>query len=387
VSDRSAKLLLVALGLLAGFLVAATAVEVWVRQTWDVRRGTPDFFVPDARRGIRLSENYSGWFAGVPVHIDNLGLRDPHDFDPAVRKPNTFRILVLGDSVTFGHGSVYEHTYPYLLEQKLKTWRPDLDWQVWNAAVPGYNTRQELEHLREVGPSFKPDLVVVGFYENDLLDNRPAPEPTRIRRVLFATATFLRRHCWSLEFYRRVYYTVAWRLTSPTQYARRVESLASDEPAEPLDATTLPAQQITPYDWLPDDFVASKRCTVRCAGAESIAEIQRDPGYTAWVDAVRGFQALAKEGRYRILFFVNVVPRTANEGDFFTDWLTRSFNEFLLKTLGDGTPAVSVHDAFLHVRPSQMPGAGGHSLGNANELKARVLFDYLRDHLPPAPGS
>ena len=34
-------------------------------------------------------------------------------------KPTTFRILVLGDSVTFGHGSVAEHTYPALLERPM----------------------------------------------------------------------------------------------------------------------------------------------------------------------------------------------------------------------------------------------------------------------------
>jgi hypothetical protein len=55
--------------------------------------------------------------------------------------------------------------------------------------------------------------------------------------------------------------------------------------------------------------------------------------------------------------------------------------------LGDGTSAVSVHDAFLHTRPSQMPNAGGHSLGNANDVKARVLFDYLQRHVGAATGS
>ena len=62
-------------------------------------------------RGQRLAPNYDGWFAGVPVHINGLGFRDARDY--ALEKgPNTFRILVLGDSVTFGHGSVDEHTYP-----------------------------------------------------------------------------------------------------------------------------------------------------------------------------------------------------------------------------------------------------------------------------------
>jgi hypothetical protein len=42
---------------------------------------------------------------------------------------------------------------------------------------------------------------------------------------------------------------------------------------------------------------------------------------------------------------------------------------------------VSAFDAFMRTKPSQMPGAGGHSLGNANALKAEVLFEFLTDHV------
>ena len=47
--------------------------------------------------------------------------------------------------------------------------------------------------------------------------------------------------------------------------------------------------------------------------------------------------------------------------------------------LSDGTPAVSSHDAFARYRPSQMPEASAHSIGNSNALKADVLFQFLRD--------
>ena len=106
-------------------LAAALLVELWVRVSWDPRKGTPGFFLSDAVRGQRLAAGYDGWFAGVPVHVNRLELRDPREYDLA-KHANTFRILVLGDSVTFGHGSVYEHTYPYLLEQRLKAWRPSV---------------------------------------------------------------------------------------------------------------------------------------------------------------------------------------------------------------------------------------------------------------------
>src|SRR5206468_9067960 len=181
---RIRRLLVIALPSAAiATLLGAAAVEVWVRATWDTRKGRPGFFLSDPVRGQRLAAGYDGWFAGVPVHVNSLELRDPREYELA-KRANTFRILVLGDSVTFGHGSVYEHTYPYLLEQRLHQWQPNVDWQVWNAAVPGYNTSQELAQLIEVGDRFKPDLVVVGFYGNDLSDNRPLRNAGRWERAV-----------------------------------------------------------------------------------------------------------------------------------------------------------------------------------------------------------
>ena len=58
--------------------------------------------------------------------------------------------------------------------------------------------------------------------------------------------------------------------------------------------------------------------------------------------------------------------------------------EALRAILENGTPVGSSVRAFLPYRPSQMPGASGHSIGNANQVKARALFEFLRrDVLPP----
>ncbi len=83
---------------LIGVLVAQCAIELWVRARWDPRRGRPGFFLSDPIRGQRLAAGYDGWFAGVPVHINSLELRDPREYD-LKKRPNTFRILMLGDSV------------------------------------------------------------------------------------------------------------------------------------------------------------------------------------------------------------------------------------------------------------------------------------------------
>jgi hypothetical protein len=86
----------------AAVLVLAGALEVWVRVSWGVAQGNPGLLSvrcdPRSATGGRLRR----WFAGVPVHINSLELRDPRDYD-LKKRSNTFRILVLGDSVTFGH--------------------------------------------------------------------------------------------------------------------------------------------------------------------------------------------------------------------------------------------------------------------------------------------
>ena len=84
------------------------------------------------------------------------------------------------------------------------------------------------------------------------------------------------------------------------------------------------------------------------------------------------------------MFFVNNVPPVCPDGDVFYDGGSKAIDELYLRVMGDGTPAVSCYDAFLHMRPSQMPNARAHAIGNANVVKAEVLFDFLRDRVLPA---
>jgi hypothetical protein len=367
---------------LAALLVAGAA-EVWVRATWDAKRGSPGFFLTDAVRGQRLAAGYDGWFAGVPVHINGLELRAPREYSLA-KAPNTFRILVLGDSVTFGHGAV--HAYPELLEERLRRWRPDLDWQVWNAAVPGYNTSQELAHLLEVGPRFQPDLVVVGFFENDLIGNREVAPPRVATRAAAAALSFMRRHVYSFELYKRAYLQLAWKLSKSDEYRRRVEHLGTEESllAGVQDASALKQQTQTPFERLTDAQVRAVDCVYGMKPNPAvIPAIEHDAGYPSWVAAVRGFQQLNAQGTYRIAFFLNDVPPVCPDGDVFYDGGSKAIDDFYLRVMSAGTPAVSTYDAFLHVRPSQMPNASGHSLGNSNVVKAEVLFAFVRHQVTP----
>jgi lysophospholipase L1-like esterase len=105
----------------------------------------------------------------VAVRINSRGLREREiGYD---RPPGVFRILVLGDSQTFGWGVEADETYPRLVEHRLAAARRR-PVQVINAAVPGTGTAHQLYFLQTEGWKYRPDLVILGFFPfNDITDN------------------------------------------------------------------------------------------------------------------------------------------------------------------------------------------------------------------------
>lgn len=379
-----------AMAAIVAAVLSAIAVELWVRMSWDDRRGHPGFYLSDPVLGQRLSPGYEGWFAGVPVRINALGFRDQRDY--AIAKPaGAFRILVLGDSVTFGHGTRSDTTYPYLLEQRLRAWQPNVDWQVWNLGVPGYATSQELAYLDRVGPLYQPDLVIVGFYQNDLTGNVAPRPPTLIGRTRSAAHGVLQRWLYSYEFYKRAALVAQWRLFTDDEVRQRLEHLVTQEiPLGRKDYSEgNESQELTAVDEFSEAEILKFTCDLQPTPdprlAAGLAARLKDPDrdMTAWLDAVRGFQQLAATRTYRLAFFVNMAPEVCVAADRFYDGGSLAADDVLGDVLRQGVPTVSSIRAFLRYRPSQMPGASGHSVGNANRVKADVLFEYLRGQVLP----
>ncbi len=94
--------------------------------------------------------------------------------------PGTTRLLVLGDSFAEGFSVAFEDSVSQLLERSLT--RPGCPVEVVNAGTVGYSSDQELLFFREEGHRYRPRVVVLFFYYNDILYNArasvgPAPKP------------------------------------------------------------------------------------------------------------------------------------------------------------------------------------------------------------------
>jgi hypothetical protein len=86
--------------------------------------------------------------------------------------PDIFRIFILGDSQTVGHGiENLADTWPKKLESLLNSDLPKKRFEIINSAYQGWNTDTQLYELFKNGFLFNPDLVLLGFYPNDA----PAP--------------------------------------------------------------------------------------------------------------------------------------------------------------------------------------------------------------------
>jgi hypothetical protein len=78
-----------------------------------------------------------------------------------------------------------------------------------------------------------------------------------------------------------------------------------------------------------------------------------------------------------------MAPNICRLEDRFYDEGALDDDAALREVLGAGTPVTSSTRAFLRYRPSQMPDANGHSLGNSNRVKADALFEFLRTEILP----
>jgi len=138
----------------------------WVKDRLEDNKN--DFGIPFAY------DKYAGWknAENVDAVLDNYGsirtnshgMRNDQDF-PLEPENNRKRLLIIGDSYSFGHGVSNEDTYAYQLASLLP------EWDIMNLSVSATGTDQQYIMYEKYGEVFQPDVVLLGFYVLDFNRN------------------------------------------------------------------------------------------------------------------------------------------------------------------------------------------------------------------------
>jgi lysophospholipase L1-like esterase len=102
---------------------------------------------------------------GVDVKINSHGHRD-REF-PLKKDAATTRILMLGDSITFGWGVPNEETVSKYLEQFLNNSHNSKTYELINTGIGNTNTEMQVSYFESSGKNFSPDLVILNYFIND----------------------------------------------------------------------------------------------------------------------------------------------------------------------------------------------------------------------------
>lgn len=161
-------------------------------------------YVPGAEFKFVYDGNTRGYFDAdnsVVCKINSLGMRGP---EVQRQKPKgTFRVLGVGDSFTFGVGVRDEDTFLRRLESSLNA-APGATrrYEVLNAGVEGYNTRDEVLYLERVWLKLNPDLVLLVFYLNDAYSEGAFANAGEVEGVNLGRARGLAQYSYLWDYFQ-----------------------------------------------------------------------------------------------------------------------------------------------------------------------------------------
>ena len=170
------EIILVLSSILVSLIMAEVAIRVFDPLGLSYFRESSRYqldLIPDPILVYKHAPGLQGVYQGVSVSINELGLRDR---DLEKKKKGELRILLLGDSLTFGWGVPVETTFGRQLETLLaaKLGHPV---RTVNSGVGGYNTVQEQAFIRTYIDVIEPDIVILLYVRNDIELNEPPFDP------------------------------------------------------------------------------------------------------------------------------------------------------------------------------------------------------------------
>jgi lysophospholipase L1-like esterase len=125
----------------------------------------PTYYLSDPVLPFLMKPNSQGKsIYGKILRINNHGLRGP-DID-LFKDIDKKRILILGDSVTFGYCLDYEDTFSGILEKQLVSSKK-FHGEVINAGHIGFNIKDSANYYKIYGNKFNPDIIIIAVNSSD----------------------------------------------------------------------------------------------------------------------------------------------------------------------------------------------------------------------------
>jgi len=281
------------LAALALFGMFEGALRIWWPQTERVDGGARAIRDPDPevefvyRPGAHVVVRTPEYVEDCRINAEGMRDETPH-INP--KPPGVFRVLVVGDSFTFGTGSNYDDIWPVILERRLAAagWKVD----VVKAGVEGSDTRRELLIMRKHVPRYHPDLVLLAFLPNDLFTNQPLGQAAasgesgeRNHRFALESINLLQRLVFQNDgLYARLYMKTARR----QYFSEPPNELVAAQYRVTMDLLRQAAEYARAQDTkfavlsIPQSFqVLFKACGMRAPGIDVDAVDRRLGGFAA----------------------------------------------------------------------------------------------------------
>ena len=174
--SKRRRLAYLALTLALGTVFLGGLAEAYLRLRWVSPRAqsTPAFadhpaygMAPGSlAQGRQVTGEYNARF-----EHNALAMRGPAPTLAPKTPQSPPRLLLLGDSHTYGLGCEQGHSFADLLRTE---WGAG---NVANTGCNGYGTREQLAWLHHFGGAWQPDVVLLTFFWNDLEDNLKPDRP------------------------------------------------------------------------------------------------------------------------------------------------------------------------------------------------------------------
>jgi len=168
------KILATFLLVLVSVALALGAAEIAVRAVYREPQMSPPEPLDPALEGLPKLEtvmdlggkNVRGVHGSAFFRTNSAGFRGrEYRLEPP---PNTFRIVLIGDSFAMGWMTDEDKTYAMRVEELLNEASAKTRFEVLNLGLGGLNTRLAVNRLIRIGLPFQPDLIVYGFTVNDI---------------------------------------------------------------------------------------------------------------------------------------------------------------------------------------------------------------------------